>query len=187
MLDSLFGSRTRVKLLRLFFTHQDDEYYVREISRNIDEQINSVRRELQNLEEMEMVSSRSRDKKKYYKVNKDHHLFDELKQLVVKSQRYLEQSFVEILEEEGSIEYLLLAGYFVEDPESKIDLFVVGDINREKLDDLLVQFQKNFGHQLRFTVMDKEEFLHRKQVTDKFLYDILGREKIELIDTIHTY
>lgn len=49
MFEQLFGSKTRVKLLSLFYNNPERPFYVREITRKIDEQINSVRRELQNL------------------------------------------------------------------------------------------------------------------------------------------
>lgn len=49
-IEKLFGSKTRAKLLRLFFSDMNKSYYVREITRLIEEQINSVRRELINLE-----------------------------------------------------------------------------------------------------------------------------------------
>ena len=49
MVEQLFGSKTRVKLLKLFYSNPNRPFYVREITRKIDEQINSVRRELANL------------------------------------------------------------------------------------------------------------------------------------------
>ena len=56
MLESLFGSRTRVKLLRLFMSHPDQRWFVRELTRVVQEQINSVRRELDHLEHLGLIS-----------------------------------------------------------------------------------------------------------------------------------
>ena len=56
-IDALFGSKTRVKLLNLFLNNPDKTFYVREITRMIDEQVNSVRRELKNLEDINVVKS----------------------------------------------------------------------------------------------------------------------------------
>ncbi len=69
MLDQLFGSKTRVKLLTLFYNNVDRPYYVREITRKIDEQINSVRRELQNLLSIGILKSVSRSNRLYYEVD----------------------------------------------------------------------------------------------------------------------
>ena len=71
MIDSLFGSKTRVKLLGLFMNNPDRSFYVREITRNIDEQINSVRRELANLIKVGVVPAQSVDNKLYYQADKN--------------------------------------------------------------------------------------------------------------------
>ena len=75
MIDSLFGSRTRVKLLHLFLSNPNKSFYVREITRLIDEQINSVRRELANMLEVGIITSDSADNKLYYSVNQKYEHF----------------------------------------------------------------------------------------------------------------
>ena len=62
-IEKLFGSKTRAKLLELFFSNVNKSYYVREITRVIDEQINSVRRELINLESIGVIKSETYDNK----------------------------------------------------------------------------------------------------------------------------
>src|ERR1700709_532175 len=69
MIEQLFGSKTRVKLLQLFYSNPGQSFYVREITRKIDEQINSVRRELSNMMEVGVITSDSADNKLYYEVN----------------------------------------------------------------------------------------------------------------------
>lgn len=182
MLEQLFGSRTRVKLLRLFLTRNDDRFYVREISRVVDEQINSVRRELNNLEDIGLLLSETEDKKKYYRVNQDFPLFSELRTVVFKSRITLEKEFIQSIKSLGSIDYMSLTGYFVNDDSSQVDIFVVGTVNRTRLIKLLERFREVFGTQLRFTVMDRDEYLYRRDVTDKFLYQILNGKQIVLID-----
>ena len=69
-IDALFGSKTRVKLLHLFFNNIERSFFVREITRIVDEQINSVRRELANMKEIGIMSSSEKSNKLYYSVNK---------------------------------------------------------------------------------------------------------------------
>lgn len=69
MIEQLFGSKTRVKLLGLFYQNPNRSFYVREITRKIDEQINSVRRELANLLSIGIISSDTANNKLYYEVN----------------------------------------------------------------------------------------------------------------------
>src|SRR6266496_2617488 len=69
MIDALFGSKTRVKLLHLFLNNPGKSFYVREITRLIDEQINSVRRELANMLQVGIITSDTADNKLYYEIN----------------------------------------------------------------------------------------------------------------------
>jgi len=79
MIEQLFGSKTRVKLLRLFFSNPNRSFYVREITRNIEEQINSVRRELANLLSLGLITSDSSNNKLYYEVEQSYEHYDALR------------------------------------------------------------------------------------------------------------
>src|SRR5476651_960553 len=78
MIEQLFGSKTRVKLLHLFYTNPNRSFYVREITRKIDEQINSVRRELANLLSIGIISSDTNNNRLYYEVNQDYEYYPPL-------------------------------------------------------------------------------------------------------------
>lgn len=78
MVEQLFGSKTRVKLLQLFCQNPNRSFYVREITRKIDEQINSVRRELANLLSIGIITSDNSNNKLYYEVNQDYEYYDAL-------------------------------------------------------------------------------------------------------------
>src|SRR5579884_1326028 len=69
VIEQLFGSKTRVKLLQLFYSNPNRSFYVREITRKIDEQINSVRRELSNLLSIGIITSDATQNRLYYEVN----------------------------------------------------------------------------------------------------------------------
>ena len=81
MIEQLFGSKTRVKLLKLFYSNPNRSFYVREITRKIDEQINSVRRELSNMLSLGLITSDSNDNKLYYEVSQDYEHYDALKSM----------------------------------------------------------------------------------------------------------
>src|SRR3982751_2955962 len=81
MVEQLFGSKTRVKLLQLFYSNPNRSYYVREITRKIDEQINSVGRELSNLLSIGIITSDNTNNKLYYEVNQKFEYFEPLQQI----------------------------------------------------------------------------------------------------------
>ncbi len=82
MVDQLFGSKTRVKLLKFFFANQDEEFFVRELTRLLDEQINSIRRELINLADAGVVKSITKENKVFYKLDKDGEMYEGLDKIL---------------------------------------------------------------------------------------------------------
>ena len=201
MLEQLFGSRTRWKLMKIFLSHPDEKYYIRELVRLTREKINSIRRELKNLESWGIVkvveteeelprTTKSRIKKKspqdkkYYQADKSFLLFNELKDLVMKSWLLVEKSLASKLTKLGSVRALFLCGRFVEDHDLGVDIFIVGNVNREKLKNLISKLSRSFGEEINYTVMTYNEYKTRKTVTDKFLYRILSSKHIKIVDRL---
>src|SRR3989344_2473147 len=84
-LKALFSSTTRVKLLSTFLLHPDQEYFIRELTRLLDEQINSIRRELENLKQIGLVKSRTKNRKKYFRVDPEFALYSDLRSMFGKA------------------------------------------------------------------------------------------------------
>lgn len=192
MLEHLFGSKTRVRLLRLFLHHPEESFFVRELARKTHFQMNAVRRELDNLVKFEVLMESKgtvADKEKgpssqrrYYKLNTDFVLYPELRALLLKSQVLLEQNFIKRIQDMGSVKYLALTGRFVDMPLLPTDLLVIGKVNRERLERLIHDFERELGASVRFTVLTGSEFQYRKQVGDKFIYSILESKKVVVVD-----
>ncbi|MFA6322350.1 MAG: helix-turn-helix domain-containing protein [Candidatus Buchananbacteria bacterium] len=194
MLEQLFGSKTRVKLLRLFLNNPSQPFYLRELARRLKVQLNSIRREIDNLEkigivkvQLEETKEQVKEKggmKKYFLTNVDFILFPELKALFIKSQLLLEKSFVNKIENIAKLQLFILTGVFVGHKGMSTDMLLVGNVNREKLAQSIKVFERDFGQNINYTIMSYQEFKYRKDITDKFLYDILEGEKITVIDKL---
>ncbi len=200
MLEQLFGSKTRVRLLRLFLNNAKDAYFVRELTRKIGAQINAVRNELDNLVDMGLVvavsdygeeegeekekNRRSVQQRKYYRVNVESLLYPELRALFMKAQVMLEKDFVRRLTVAGPINYLALTGFFVSEEPSPTDLLIVGKLNRDKLANVIRNFEREVGREVNYTVLTPQEFRYRRDVTDRFLYSILESRKLVVVDTM---
>ena len=198
MLTGLFGSRARVKILKLFLFHPDQRYYIRQVARDLDLQVNSARRELENLKEFGLLltgkeeddpSAPQKNKKKnqqekYYRAKKDFVLFQELRALLAKAQVLYKKDFIENIQKVGSPKLVVLSGLFVNNNKSEVDLLVVGKIERKKLKKVIEKLEKDLGRELNFTLMSYSEFKYRRDITDIFLFNILEHEKIVVIDKI---
>lgn len=195
-LEQLFGSKTRARLLALFLQHPEQAYFVRELTRKIDAQLNSVRRELQNLVELGVLMERVdepvlpgkarglADKKKFYVANPDFMLFQDLKALFTKASVFLKNNLVQEIDEQGDIAYLAFTGRFVGNLSAPTDILIVGSIDPKALQRVVSSFEEEMASEINYTLMPKEEFLYRRQVTDRFLFSILEGQKIVMIDRV---
>lgn len=199
MLEKLFGSKARVKILKLFLIHPLEKYYIRQLSRDLKLQLNSVRRELENLENFGILTSDLKEidglaafkdknkpatgqEKKYYRANPNFVLFDEIKALIVKAQILYEKDFIRKLESIGKVKLLVLTGIFVNNPNTLIDILLVGKVNKVKLLKLIKELETELGKEINFTVFNPREFKYRRDITDIFLYGILEGRKLVVID-----
>jgi predicted transcriptional regulator len=171
MLKQLFTSNTRVKLLSLFLLNPENEYFIRELTRKLDEQINSVRRELDNLKKLGLLKTKVKNRKKYYIVNKKFVVFNELRNIVVKALSEKE-SIVKRLTEFGEMDLIVLSGIFI-DKETPIDLLIVGKIDRKRMEDFFTN-EIETKRPVRFSIMSKEEYQYRSKCNDKFIKDIMN-------------
>ncbi len=180
MLKHLFTSKARVKLLTVFLLNPDEEYFVRELTRDLDEQINSVRRELDNLKKMGLLKARNKNRKRFYSVNKKFLLFRELKSIIVKGTQSMDPLVKEIAQM-GEIDFLLISGSFLK-KESPVDLLVVGEVDKDKLESFLDRMESK--EPIRFSILSTKDFLYRLECRDHFILDLINdEENIIAIDT----
>jgi len=200
MIEQLFGSKTRVKLLQLFYSNPNRSFYVREITRKIDEQINSVRRELANLLSIGIIVSDNTDNKLYYEVNQKYEYYDPLilifggnKKAEQKSattsistdepvQVAVDFSNTSDIKTLGNVEIAVYTGQFTRDESTGIDVFLVGDVNTTKLQKFMGALEVKEGKELRYTMMSLSDFQYRLQIKDRFVANIIQAKKQVLID-----
>lgn len=190
MFEHLFGSKTRVKLLSLFLNNPDRAYYVREITRKIDEQINSVRRELSNMLSIGIIRSDSNNNRLYYEVNQKYEYYPELRRiftdLPIKNKALTEtkeeDQIARKLRGTGTVHLAFLTGSFVRSSHVGIDLLIMGDVNRAKIAKLVSDLEKEVGRELNYVIFTPEEYDYRLNMNDRFLADVMDAKKIVIID-----
>lgn len=191
MIEQLFGSKTRVKLLQLFYGNPNRSFYVREITRKIDEQINSVRRELANLLSIGIISSDTNNNKLYYEVNQDYDYYKPLSMIfgstpteTKKKEKVVKKENPEVTELKtlGNVELAIFTGQFTRDEKSGTDILIVGDLNQTKLDKYIEELEVKEGKELRYTVLALGDFKYRKQVNDRFISDVITSKGQVLVD-----
>jgi hypothetical protein len=196
MIEQLFGSKTRVKLLQLFYSNPNRSFYVREITRKIDEQINSVRRELSNLLSVGIILSDDTGNRLYYEVNQKFEFYEPLQQIFgggVKKTISRKSSAGAAdtaasdaetdLKSVGHIELAVYTGQFTRDDSAGIDLLIVGEVNPNALQKYVDQLESKENKSLRYTVMSLPDFQYRQQIRDRFAVAIGRAKKQVVVDT----
>lgn len=191
MIEQLFGSKTRVKLLQLFYSNPNRSFYVREITRKIDEQINSVRRELSNLLSIGIITSDNTNNKLYYEVNQKYEYYRPLQEIFgggvkkASSRVTVDQELTEAdndLKSIGHIDLAVYTGQFTRDDTAGIDFLVVGDINPTALQKYVDELESKEGKSLRYTFMTLPDFRYRQQIHDRFAVGVIQSKKQILVD-----
>jgi hypothetical protein len=191
MIEQLFGSKTRVKLLQLFYSNPNRSFYVREITRKIDEQINSVRRELSNLLNIGIIESDNNNNKLYYEVNQAYDFYEPLATIFGGSKTQVAAEPIEdtnlksTLKALGHVDLALYTGQFTRDESSGIDALFVGDINNHALEKFMTDLEAREGKEIRYTVMSLEDFKYRQQIKDRFINTVIDSKKQVLVDAHH--
>ncbi len=203
MIEQLFGSKTRVKLLQLFYGNPNRSFYVREITRKIDEQINSVRRELANLLSVGIIVSDTTNNKLYYEVNQGYEFYAPLQEIfgggvknpslrsakpvagvAVPSSPATANDFTDSagIKSLGNVEIAVYTGQFTRDESTGVDVFLVGDINQAKLAKFMADLESKEGKELRYTMLSLNDFHYRQQINDRFVSNVIRAKKQVLID-----
>ena len=191
MIDALFGSKTRVKLLHLFLNNPGKSFYVREITRLIDEQINSVRRELANMLNVGVIVSDSADNKLYYAVNQQYEYYAPLHAIFADERPVARPSTAKKqattweseLSKLTGLRLAVAAGVMVRGSASPIDLLLVGSMPPARITSVVKKIEKIEGRELNYAVLSYDDFYYRMSVRDKFITEILSGKYSVLVDT----
>lgn len=182
-LKHLFVSQTRLKLINILFYSPQEIFYVRQLVRLIDEEINSVRRELANLLKSGVINSEWRGNRLYYWADKQSPLFFNLV-TIANQDSGLGLKLQNKNETLGTIKLVFYSNKFITGDKrtpDDIDLIIVGDVSLREIDSFIKQEQEVRGHEINYMVMGKGEFRLRRQKRDQFIVDFFLGNPIAII------
>jgi DNA-binding transcriptional ArsR family regulator len=174
-LQDFMISKVRVKMMELFFTRPEEMYYVREITREIKEEINAVRRELEKMLGTGLLKSEQRGNRLYYFLNKRYLYYEELEQMVVKSTG-LGRKIRKLRRKLGNVSFVMFSGRFIRKLPTRqgdVDMLVIGDVVLPELTALIKEEESRIGREINYAVFSDEEFEFRKTRRDPFIMDVL--------------
>lgn len=182
-LEKIIVSRTRAKLLRALFYLPGELYYVRQLVKLTGEAINSVRRELKNLETAELVESEWRGNRLFYRANQKHLFFQEILSIVLKTEG-LGKEIIKNKMRLGKIKFVVFSGKFARNlppGDEEVDLLVVGQVVLPELGALVRKEEERRKREINYTVLTEREFRFRKANRDPFLTQFLLQGRVMII------
>ena len=175
-------SKVRIKSLRYFFFNPDMPIHLRGAVRKFKEEINAVRRELNRLEEVKILTTEKRGNRKYYAVNREHPYFDVLLAMMHKTFG-LGGDLVKSAKKLGEVKFMLLTSSYTKgvalEPHD-VDLIIVGDVNIDLLSEIIGLAEKKLGKEVNYTVLSESDFDLRKKRRDTFVAELITGDNILL-------
>ena len=190
ILEQLFESQAKVRLLRLFLRNPTVRFSALEIRQKIQMDPRPSKSALDKLQDVGFlrISYRKNPKpEKIYFMNTNFTFLDELQNLVLKSSPASKSRLISRVKGLGRIKLLVLSGIFIK-PErefSRTDMLIVGDdISQRRFDRFLRDLEAEAGCEIHYSLLNSDEFAYRRKMMDRFLRDILERPHEKLIDKV---
>jgi len=183
MLQHIIPSKTRRKILELFFQRANENFYLRRVVREVNEEVNAVKRELDILTEEKLLSKEKRLNKVFYTLNKNYLFYDEFLRIFTKNNPILQMIYNQ-LPKLGKIKYISISTRFAKKipiKEEDIYFLYVGTVVVPELEIAMKKAEELYGLPINYTVMTEEEFIFRKKNNDPFIWRFLRQPKIMLV------
>jgi hypothetical protein len=185
ILEHLFGSREKTRLLRFFLQNPDQEYSQTEVAkRNMLHKL-GMKKEIEGLKKIRFILERRKKGKVFFVLNQDFIFYPELKNLVAKDNIYPKSRNLDKIKHLGNIKLAVVSGAFINYAKSKADMILVGDgISRARLKNLMNCLEAELGKEIDFMLMNGEEFKYRLNMLDKFILEFLEGPHEEIVNKI---
>ena len=183
LLENIIPSKVRRKILQLFYHHPDNTYYLREVVRQVHEEVNAVKRELDILYDAKVLSRERRTNKVFYVLNKNFLLYDEFLRIFTKTS-LLSEEVAKNMSRLGKVRYIAVSTKYSKKMPLKDDeiyVLFVGIIVVPEVETIMNEARKEFGWDINYTVMSEEELKFRKKNNDPFIWKFLKQPKVMLV------
>ena len=181
-LSDILSSKGRAEIFRLLFGLNDQELHLREIERRSGLIVGTIQQEVKNLKQTDLIKERRAGNRVYYRANDEHPLFDDIRNIVLKT-----SGLIEVLREPLDREEVKVAFVFGsiarkdEGARSDVDLMFIGDVSLRRVSEWLMGASEKVGREINPYTLSQDEFTERKQKSEHFLSSVLDSPKLFVI------
>lgn len=176
-------SEVTQKLLNYFFINPEESLYVNELARKLKVDKRNLSKKIAELEKEGLLKSSSKGNLKLYSINQNYSLYDEYKNIILKTIG-LENQLKKILKKTSGVKNAYLYGSYAQDKmesHSDIDLLVIGEHNSLKLQKNINKLQKDIDREINVVNIDLKEFKRRLKTKNPFILRVMNNKYIKLL------
>jgi hypothetical protein len=185
ILEKLFGNATKVRIMKLFLFHSTRIFDIEEIKKRTQQSLVKVRKELNLLEKigflkkkklpLSKVSGKKTKEKTYgWYLDLDFPYVNHLQGMLIHTNPFANKEILKKFKNLGDLKLLIISGIFIQNWESRVDLLIVGEkLKKSGLNSAIKTLEADMGCELRYTVLESEDFNYRMNMYDKLIRDVL--------------
>jgi predicted nucleotidyltransferase len=182
MLKKILISRVRIRILEKYLLNPKSSYHVRGLVRELNEEINAVRRELINLEDAGILKSKKDKNMLVYTIDNDSPYIDDLRTLFFKNSK-VGSKILQRAEQLDGLNALVITGSFLSGKytsDADIDMLFLGNSRVKDVKDIVSELEKDLEREIRATVMKQEDFEFAKKKKDPVVTNLLNQKLIQV-------
>lgn len=201
ILEKLFGTAAKVKIMRLFLFNPEYVFAFDEIVTRGKLISKEAKAELPDLIKIGLVKKKpfikdvviakkkktvtKRIKGMGYVLDAKFPYLNALKTLLISVSLHSHDDIAKRFSKVGKIKALIVAGVFIQDWESRVDLLIVGDeLDTDRIQAVVRLLESELGKEISYTALDTSDFEYRIGVYDKLVRDILDFPHVKIVDRL---
>lgn len=198
ILERLFGSSARVKVMKLFLFNPEELLEKTEIIKKTKCSSSSIQKELKDLSDIGLIKKRvfiqstqmksGKTKKKKVQgfiLNTSFKYLNNLKNLLINNEPFNHNEIIKKMNKAGKIKLIVVSGLFIQEDDSRLDIFVVGDDLKERAVKAVIgKMESEIGKELRYSFFNTNDFKYRYSVCDRLVRDVFDYPHQVVVDRI---
>jgi predicted nucleotidyltransferase len=176
-------SKARQRLLAFYFTNPAARRHLRDLAERLDVDPSNLSKELARLEAEGLFRSEVNGRQKYFQLNREYALFDEVRGIVTKTIGAV-PLIAQSLKKIDGLGEAYLYGSFArnqQDMASDIDVLLIGAPREDNLAEAVRKLERQLGREINYTILTPEEFKARRARKDAFLEDVWRNSPVTLL------
>lgn len=177
----IFGGEAKVKIMRLFIFNPGLTFTASEVSKRAKASPATTRRELGSLLKAGLIKKGV----KGYTLDRSYRYLTAIGNFLIDASPLSEKEIVKKISASGNVKLVLIAGVFLHNPDSRVDILIVGDhIKQGKLLSVISSIEAELGKELRYAVFETSDFNYRLGIYDKLIRDILESQHEKILNKL---